>query len=680
MADEPSFWEELKTRRVYRTGIAYLAAAFVLWQAAEILVPNLGLPEVLLRIIIIVSLAGFPVALVLSWVFDVVPSSQAPGDGTARTRTVSRGKAVAIGVATGVATLLGLGIWLGSSVPVGSRGAGSEMGADLVIVPFDARGSESTTLLGEGIVDLLYTALDGVEGMRVVEPRRSFGARSVVSDPLAGDEVIGAEVASATGAGRVITGRIVELPGQVRITADVREADGTPVATHQVDGSADDVLALVDELSLAVLQELIPTVSVQEIDISQLASGSPQAVRTYLAGRRDYRNGRFAEAAEAFGEAVEIDSTFALAWVALADAYGWSGGHGSQAQTDAILTAARFVDRLPTRSARLVRAYELNETGGPAVDSMRAFVRDYPNDATGWYSLGDFQYHGAERSRLTLAELAEPFDRALALDPEYLPALIHPIEIALMDGDQERFDGYYGTYEQFEDQERGFGLLADVMWGDDAAARVAIDSVVSSVIALDVMLTGVLTNRPDRVDLALTSLGNSIPEGFAGVNVRYFRGSLALAAGRLALFEEDVAAIEADPQFLGLGLLLRFVGAAAGLSSMSAAEEALAAQSSTVGRRDIILSILAMRQGKVDEAASLLVGADTIMDEFGARAAAVRAWIALEEGGRAAEFAALRDAAPRVGSATPSSTTHSGCGSLVVSSPIPTPVRRGSNT
>jgi hypothetical protein len=62
---------ELQRRHVYRVAVVYGAVAFVLWQAAEIVVPALRLPEWALTLVVVATLAGFPVALLLAWVFDV---------------------------------------------------------------------------------------------------------------------------------------------------------------------------------------------------------------------------------------------------------------------------------------------------------------------------------------------------------------------------------------------------------------------------------------------------------------------------------------------------------------------------------------------------------------------------------------------------------------------------------
>lgn len=64
-------WGELRRRRVVSSAAAYAAVAFVLLQLAEIVFPAFGFDQQAMRILVAIILAGFPVVVALSWVFDV---------------------------------------------------------------------------------------------------------------------------------------------------------------------------------------------------------------------------------------------------------------------------------------------------------------------------------------------------------------------------------------------------------------------------------------------------------------------------------------------------------------------------------------------------------------------------------------------------------------------------------
>ena len=77
MPDKPSnlgqFWQELKRRKVIKVIAMYAATGFIIMEAGEIMLPRLGLPDWTVTFIIVLLIIGFPIAVILSWIFDVTP-------------------------------------------------------------------------------------------------------------------------------------------------------------------------------------------------------------------------------------------------------------------------------------------------------------------------------------------------------------------------------------------------------------------------------------------------------------------------------------------------------------------------------------------------------------------------------------------------------------------------------
>ncbi len=69
-----SFFDELKRRKVYRVAVAYVIAAGGIIQLASAVFPAWELPDWSLRLVIVLLLIGFPIALILAWAFDVTPT------------------------------------------------------------------------------------------------------------------------------------------------------------------------------------------------------------------------------------------------------------------------------------------------------------------------------------------------------------------------------------------------------------------------------------------------------------------------------------------------------------------------------------------------------------------------------------------------------------------------------
>jgi Tol biopolymer transport system component len=103
------FLVELKRRRVVRAALVYLGAAFVVLQAAELLVEALQLPPVVFATVAIAALIGLPVAIVLAWAFDIAPTGGPPtrADASSETAWVSLKSAIAVVVLIAAGVLLG---------------------------------------------------------------------------------------------------------------------------------------------------------------------------------------------------------------------------------------------------------------------------------------------------------------------------------------------------------------------------------------------------------------------------------------------------------------------------------------------------------------------------------------------------------------------------------------------
>src|SRR3954469_13669701 len=103
-------FSELKRRKVYNVAGMYAAAAFVVWQAADILVPSLSLPGWTMKAVVILTALGFPVALVLAWVYDITPTP-ASDQGAADEPATSPGWRRATIAALAILLFIGAGFW-----------------------------------------------------------------------------------------------------------------------------------------------------------------------------------------------------------------------------------------------------------------------------------------------------------------------------------------------------------------------------------------------------------------------------------------------------------------------------------------------------------------------------------------------------------------------------------------
>ena len=83
-------FEELKRRRVFRVAAMYLVVTWLVIQVADVVIPALRLPEWTLTFITVLFMLGFPIAIVLSWAYDITPDGIRPDDPDLRSDTAAQ--------------------------------------------------------------------------------------------------------------------------------------------------------------------------------------------------------------------------------------------------------------------------------------------------------------------------------------------------------------------------------------------------------------------------------------------------------------------------------------------------------------------------------------------------------------------------------------------------------------
>jgi eukaryotic-like serine/threonine-protein kinase len=324
----------------------------------------------------------------------------------------------------------------------------TEEAEKIAVLPFSASGP-GVEVLGEGMVDLLTTNLQGVGGIQAVDPRLVLKRWERERGDDAGGVQQALELGRDLDAGSVVTGSAVSAGGHVRLAADLYAVgSGERLGRAQVDGPADSVLPLVDRLSVALLRDVWRSREpLPSLDLGSLTTDSIAALRAYLQGERYYRRFALDSALAQYTRAVEVDSGFALAHLRRALVFGWTGGYGSPASVEAANAGFRYAERLPPRSRRLLHGYQAFQEGSTrAIDSMRAYVKDYPADLEGWYFYAEALHHLVEIEPSSPDSVIATFDHVIAGDSTSTPAMVHPMELAMLYRDSARYQRYLGVF------------------------------------------------------------------------------------------------------------------------------------------------------------------------------------------------------------------------------------------
>ena len=160
-----TFFEELKRRKVYRVAVAYVIVAGGIIQLASAVFPAWELPDWTLRVLVVLLLAGFPIALVLAWAFDVTPQGiqATPAVASPTTGGNHRRRNIFLLAALGVVVSAATGFFL---LP---RAAANRTEKSIAVLPFEnLSADQENAYFADGIQDDILTNLAKIGDLKVI--------------------------------------------------------------------------------------------------------------------------------------------------------------------------------------------------------------------------------------------------------------------------------------------------------------------------------------------------------------------------------------------------------------------------------------------------------------------------------------------------------------------------------
>ncbi len=349
----------------------------------------------------------------------------------------------------------------------------------VAVMPFRlASADPSLRYLREGMLDLLAAKLTGEGGPRSTEPRTVLSAfrRAAGSDTADLGRERALELAEQLGAGQLLIGDISGTAQRLTLTASlVWVRDGRADAPRSVSGPADSLSAMVDRLA----SELLALRAGEGERIGAFEKVPLPALRAYLDGTAYYRRAQFAKAGGEFRRAMELDSTFALAGLGLATASGWVGDPALQFKGMSVAWDNR--DRLNPRDRALLLAvagpnFPAQSGWAAMVAAKEKYAALAPDRADAQFELGDGLFHYGPAIGIPDAHrrAAAAFNRAIALDSSFSPAIEHLVLIELARRDTARVAALaqlYLTADSASENRDGMRWAMAIAKGDLGAAR-----------------------------------------------------------------------------------------------------------------------------------------------------------------------------------------------------------------
>ena len=347
-----SLLAELKRRKVVRVAVVYAATAFAVLQAAEIMLPRMGVPDWGISLVIALIVLGFPIAMVLGWALELTPdgikrTEAAPAETSDVATPALLGKRTV--VAAALLVVLGVGIGAGwflrpASGPDASLAGPLEQVAapdvsaetSIAVLPFLNMSTDpENAFFADGISEELLNILVGVEGLKVASRTSAFSFKGS-NTPLP-------EIARQLGVRHILEGSVRRQDNRVRITAQLVEArSDTHLWSDTFERDLVDIFRVQEEIARAITTALEGVLGVRKVTVATPTTDL-EAYERFLRGRtRFYQRVGLDEAVADLQFAVERDPDFAEAWAFLgaASAVLSSGGYPTELDREALMARA----------------------------------------------------------------------------------------------------------------------------------------------------------------------------------------------------------------------------------------------------------------------------------------------------------------------------------------------------
>jgi TolB-like protein/Flp pilus assembly protein TadD len=421
-----NFFAELKRRNVYKVAVAYAIVGWLLVQIATQVFPFLEIPTWIVRLVIVLVAAGFPIALVIAWAFELTP------EGIKRTEDVDlvasarqpRKYTWIFVVIVGAALSVGLfftGRYTGQTPPTPrqSEAATAIPPKSIAVLPFESLSEEKgNAYFAEGVQDEILTRLAKVADLKVIS-RTSTQHFKSAPDNLP-------QIAKQLGVTNILEGSVQKANDQVRVNVQLINAlTDAHLWAETYDRKLTDIFAVESDIAKTIADTLQAKLTGSEkIAMAKKPTENPEAYELYLKGRFFWNKRTAADlrkSIEYFNQAIAKDPGYAQAYAALAQSWkllpAFNGGAPNDCFPQAEGAAKKALsldDTSSTAHAALASLKGLNGFDYPgAIAEYERTLQLNPNDATArqWFANDALANVGQTEREIT------ELKRAVELDP-----------------------------------------------------------------------------------------------------------------------------------------------------------------------------------------------------------------------------------------------------------------------
>jgi TolB-like protein/Tfp pilus assembly protein PilF len=310
-----SFFSELKRRNVYKVAIAYAVVAWLLMQIASQIFPFFEIPNWAVRLVVLLLVIGFPVALILAWAFELTPEGIRRAEDVDASKSITRKTGRKLDFFIIAVLLLVIGILVFQRLhPNVSPTASSSLEKSIAVLPFENLSEDkANAYFAEGIQEEILTRLASIADLKVISRTSTQPYQSKPHNL--------SEIAKQLGVANILEGSVQKAGDQVRVNVQLVNAQtDSHLWAETYDRKLTDIFGVESEIAKRIAESLQAKLTGHEEQaLAAKPTNNPEAYDAYLRGLAFQARGRglWMKAIGFFERAVQLDPNFALAWAQL---------------------------------------------------------------------------------------------------------------------------------------------------------------------------------------------------------------------------------------------------------------------------------------------------------------------------------------------------------------------------
>ncbi len=323
-----SFFAELKRRNVYKVAVAYAVVAWLLVQVTTQVFPIFEIPNWALRLIVLVIIIGFPIALVIAWAFELTPEGiKHTEDVGLSDKRVSKNRTWIYVRLIGAALSVALFFVGRLSAPSSGASPAGLPEKSIAVLPFENQNRDpNNDYLCDGIPESIINSLSELPKLKVMSRNSVFHYKGKETNA----QTVGKELKVQT----LLTGRVRQRGDGLTIGVElINTQDNSQVWGQQYNRKLADVFAVQEEIAKEVSEKLrLKLTGPEREQLAKRPTENLKAFQYYMQGRAAAQrrtNADLLASVNYYEKALQEDSKYALAYAGLADAYANLGYYGS---------------------------------------------------------------------------------------------------------------------------------------------------------------------------------------------------------------------------------------------------------------------------------------------------------------------------------------------------------------